>query len=64
MLALRLPPESRCPVPAKSFPEYNDVANPESLKNADGSPHAIAGKKNVVWCGADHANKNNFAERE
>jgi putative SOS response-associated peptidase YedK len=44
-----LAPESRRLVPANSFSEYNDVANPKSLKNADGSPHAMAGKKDVMW---------------
>jgi putative SOS response-associated peptidase YedK len=44
-----LGPESRCLVPATSFSEYNDTANPKSLKNADGTPHEMAGKKDVVW---------------
>lgn len=44
-----LKPESRCLVPFTSFSEYNDVANPKSIKNADGSPHPMAGKKDVVW---------------
>jgi putative SOS response-associated peptidase YedK len=44
-----LKPESRCLVPASSFSEYNDAANPKSLKNPDGTPHAMAGKKDVVW---------------
>ena len=39
----RITPESRCLVPANSFSEYNDVANPNSLKNDDGMPHAMAG---------------------
>lgn len=42
-------PENRCLVPATSFSEYDDKANPRSLKNADGSPHPMAGKKDVVW---------------
>jgi putative SOS response-associated peptidase YedK len=44
-----LAPGSRCLVPANSFSEYNDLANPKSLKNDDGSPHPMAGKKDVVW---------------
>jgi putative SOS response-associated peptidase YedK len=44
-----LGPESRCLVPITSFSEYNDTANPKSLKNADGTPHQMAGKKDVVW---------------
>jgi putative SOS response-associated peptidase YedK len=44
-----LKPGSRCLVPFTSFSEYNDVANPKSLKNPDGSAHPIAGKKDVVW---------------
>jgi putative SOS response-associated peptidase YedK len=36
-------------VPATSFSEYNDKANPKSLKSPDGSPHPMAGKKDVVW---------------
>jgi putative SOS response-associated peptidase YedK len=44
-----LDPAHRCLVPATSFSEYNDVANPKSLKNPDGSPHEMAGKKDVVW---------------
>jgi putative SOS response-associated peptidase YedK len=44
-----LKPENRCLVPASSFSEYNDVANPKSLKNPDGTPHAMAGKKDLVW---------------
>ncbi|CAN5491998.1 SOS response-associated peptidase [soil metagenome] len=44
-----LMPANRCLVPATSFSEYNDVANPKSLKNPDGSPHPLAGKKDVVW---------------
>lgn len=42
-------PENRCLVPATSFSEYNDRAHPKSLKNSDGSPHPMAGKKDVVW---------------
>lgn len=41
--------ESRCLVPFTSFSEYNDTANPKSLKNDDGTPHPMAGKKDVVW---------------
>jgi putative SOS response-associated peptidase YedK len=44
-----LKPESRCLVPATSFSEYNDVANPKSQKDAAGAPHLMAGKKDVVW---------------
>ncbi|MEH2480171.1 putative SOS response-associated peptidase YedK [Nitrobacteraceae bacterium AZCC 2146] len=44
-----LKPQSRCLVPATSFSEYNNVANPKSLMNDDGTPHAMAGKKDVVW---------------
>jgi putative SOS response-associated peptidase YedK len=44
-----LDPAHRCLVPATSFSEYNDIANPKSLKNPDGSPHEMAGKKDVVW---------------
>jgi putative SOS response-associated peptidase YedK len=44
-----LDPAHRCLVPATSFSEYNDVANPKSLRNRDGSQHAMAGKKDVVW---------------
>jgi putative SOS response-associated peptidase YedK len=44
-----LRPESRCLVPATSFSEYNDTANPKSLKAEDGTPHPMAGKKDVVW---------------
>lgn len=43
----------RCLVPATSFSEYNDVANPKSLKNDDGSTHPMAGKKDVVWFALD-----------
>jgi putative SOS response-associated peptidase YedK len=46
---LWLDPAHRCLVPATSFSEYNDAANPKSLKNADGSPHEMVGKKDVVW---------------
>src|SRR5215218_5115138 len=42
-------PESRCLVPVNSFSEYNDAAHPKSLKSADGTPHRMAGKKDVVW---------------
>jgi putative SOS response-associated peptidase YedK len=42
-------PQNRCLVPANSFSEYNDKANPKSLKKPDGSPHPMAGKKDVVW---------------
>jgi putative SOS response-associated peptidase YedK len=42
-------PAHRCLVPAASFSEYNDVANPKSLKHGDGTPHEMAGKKDVVW---------------
>lgn len=48
-----LKPESRCLVPFTSFSEYNDTANPKSLKNGDGSPHPMAGKKDVVWFALD-----------
>src|ERR1700754_1969403 len=48
-----LKPENRCLVPANSFSEYNDKPNPASLKNADGSKHAMAGKKDVVWFALD-----------
>jgi hypothetical protein len=41
-----LKPESRCLVP---FTSFSDSANPGSLKNADGSKHPLAGKKDVVW---------------
>ncbi len=44
-----LSPAHRCLVPFTSFSEYDQKANPKSLKNADGSPHAMAGKKDVVW---------------
>jgi putative SOS response-associated peptidase YedK len=44
-----LKPESRCLVPATSFSEYNDIANPKSLKDDTGAPHPMAGKKDVVW---------------
>jgi putative SOS response-associated peptidase YedK len=33
----------------RSTAEYNDTANPKSLKNEDGTPHPMAGKKDVVW---------------
>ena len=46
-------PENRCLVPATSFSEYNDKPNAKSLKNADGSPHPMAGKKDVVWFALD-----------
>jgi putative SOS response-associated peptidase YedK len=42
-------PESRRLVPATSFSEYNDKPNLKSLQNPDGSPHPMAGKKDVVW---------------
>jgi putative SOS response-associated peptidase YedK len=41
--------EARCLVPVNSFSEYNDVANPKSLKSEDGTQHPMAGKKDVVW---------------
>lgn len=44
-----LKPETRCLVPFTSFSEYDDKANPKSKKNDDGSPHPMAGKKDVVW---------------
>ncbi|ABE37250.1 protein of unknown function DUF159 [Rhodopseudomonas palustris BisB5] len=44
-----LKPENRCLVPATSFSEYNATANPKSLTYPDGSPHPMAGKKDVVW---------------
>lgn len=43
-----LDPAHRGLVPATSFSEFNDVANPKTLKNPDGSPHGMAGKKDVV----------------
>jgi putative SOS response-associated peptidase YedK len=48
-----LKPENRCLVPANSFSEYNDKPNPASLKNPDGTKHAMAGKKDVVWFALD-----------
>ena len=42
-------PENRCLIPANSFSEYDDKANPKSLKNPDGTPHPMADKKDVVW---------------
>jgi putative SOS response-associated peptidase YedK len=48
-----LKPESRCFVPFTSFSEYNDTANPKSLKNDDGSAHPMAAKKDVVWFALD-----------
>jgi putative SOS response-associated peptidase YedK len=48
-----LKPENRCLVPANSFSEYNDKPNPASLTNPDGSKHAMAGKKDVVWFALD-----------
>jgi putative SOS response-associated peptidase YedK len=44
-----LKPENCCLVPATSFSEYNQTANPKSLTNPDGTPHPMAGKKDVVW---------------
>ncbi len=44
-----LKPESRCLVPWTSFSEYNDTANPASLKDETGAKHPMAGKKDVVW---------------
>jgi putative SOS response-associated peptidase YedK len=44
-----LTPNHRCLVPASSFSEYDDIANPVSLKNDDGSKHPMAGKKDIVW---------------
>jgi putative SOS response-associated peptidase YedK len=44
-----LKPEARCLVPFTSFSEYNDTANPRSPKNDDGTPHPMAGKKDIVW---------------
>jgi hypothetical protein len=41
-------------VPVTSFSEYNDTANPKSSKSADGSPHPMAGKKDVVWFALSH----------
>lgn len=38
-------PENRCLVPATSFSEYDDKANPKSLKNPDGTPHPMAGQE-------------------
>jgi len=48
-----LKPESRCLVPFTSFSEYDDKANPKSLKGEDGTPHPMAGKKDVVWFALD-----------
>lgn len=48
-----LGPNSRCLVPFTSFSEYNDVANPRSLKDENGAPHPMAGKKDVVWFALD-----------
>jgi putative SOS response-associated peptidase YedK len=50
-----LKPENRCLVPANSFSEYNDTPNPKSLKNSDGTPHPMAGKKDVVWFALDES---------
>jgi putative SOS response-associated peptidase YedK len=50
----------RCLVPATSFSEYMHIANPASLKNPDGSKHAMAGKKDVVWF-ALHPSRPTFA---
>jgi putative SOS response-associated peptidase YedK len=46
---------NRCLVPATSFSEYNDKANPTSLQNPDGTPHPMAGKKDVVWFARDRS---------
>jgi putative SOS response-associated peptidase YedK len=46
-------PENRCLLPATNFSEYNDKPNPKSLKNPNGSPHPMAGKKDVVWFALD-----------
>jgi hypothetical protein len=35
-------------VPFTKFSEYHDAPNPKTLKNADDSPHPMAGKKDVV----------------
>lgn len=48
-----LKPENRCLVPWTSFSEYNDIANPRSLKTDDGAPHPMAGKKDIVWFALD-----------
>lgn len=48
-----LGPGNRCLVPWTSFSEYNDTANPKSLKDEDGNPHPMAGKKDVVWFSLD-----------
>jgi putative SOS response-associated peptidase YedK len=44
---------NRCLVPATSFSEYDDKPNARSLRNSDGSPHPMAGKKDVVWFALD-----------
>jgi putative SOS response-associated peptidase YedK len=46
---------NRCLVPATSFSEYDDKPNPRSLKNSDGLPHPMAGKKDVVWFALDRS---------
>ncbi|EKS34329.1 SOS response-associated peptidase [Afipia broomeae] len=46
--------ESRCLVPFTSFTEYDDKANPKSLKDANGNPHRMAGKKDVVCFALDN----------
>lgn len=38
-----LAPQSRCLVPWTSFSEYNDLANPASLKDENGGRHPMAG---------------------
>lgn len=48
-----LGPESRCLVPWTSFSEYHDAANSKSLKDDNGNPHPMAGKKDVVWFALD-----------
>src|SRR5882757_11575282 len=48
-------PANRGLVPATSFSESNDEANPKSLKNPDGSEHPMAGKKDVVWFALDRS---------
>jgi len=54
------PTGERCLVSATSFfPEYNDEANPKSLKSPDGSPHPMAGKK--MSCGSRSPSRPLFA---
>jgi putative SOS response-associated peptidase YedK len=46
---------NRCLVPANSFSECNDKPNPASLKNPDGTKHAIGGTRDVVWFALDQS---------